>query len=345
MCVMCACINRNKEAAPDLLEMGKRIEGLWSGYYTGIGCLGEDQEIRSFKTNGWSKYWEQQFSLKDVPGKMGFFHSRTGSGGDQRRAHPFISNDGSCLLISQGCIGIFSDQQSNVLDIANMLFGKGVRFSSANYEPQVKRYLHLKDGGQVHISDVVCEYAADIHRNGCAPLETVRRTGTEILEESISMFIFKDHPGHIYISNMNQRMFIVFDDKGARLATCALAMGDKQLSGIELPCNTVADVTVDGIRIEKMSDKLHPYLPIPANLEKAFLDWVKANPKTLLAHTMDNALKTLYPESVLRHVPTFELFEKLYYDGVLALETEEDRPGPDEKHKSTLNWIVPGSLK
>ena len=323
MCVMCACINRSREAAPDLMTMGKRIEGFWSGYYTGIGCLGEDQVIRSFKTVGWSKYWEQQFSLKDIPGKMGFFHSRTGSGGDRRFAHPFLSHDGSCLLISQGCGGIFTGQNANITNIANMLLDEGAQFSSADLENPVRKYIFLKDGSQVHVSDVVCEYAAFLNKNGGDPIKTVRRTGTEILEEAISLFIFKDHPGHIYISNMNQRMFIVFDDDGVKLATCALAMGEKRLNGIELPCNTVADVMIDGIRMERMSNKLHPYLPIPANLEKAFLDWVKANPETLLAHTMDNALKILYPEGVLRHVPTFEVFEKLYYDGKLQLSSRE----------------------
>lgn len=345
MCVMCACINRKREAAPDLMAMGKRIEGLWSGYYTGIGCLGDDQVIRSCKTTGWSKYWEQQFSLKDVPGRMGFFHSRTGSGGDSRYAHPFLSRDGNCLLISQGCAGIFAGRHENVVKTANMLFDRGVRFGSADFNPQTRKYLRLADGSQIHISDVACEYAAFLNGQGGDPLETVRKTGTDIPEESVSLFIFKDHPGHIYIANMNQRMFIVFDEDSVKLATCALAMGDRRLCGIELPGNTAADVTPDGIRMERMSDRLHPYLPVPANLEKAFLEWVKANPKTLLAHTMDNALKTHYPEGVLRHVPVFEIFEKLYYDGVLALETEEDRPGMDEMHKSILNWIVPGSLK
>ena len=47
MCVMCACINRDAEAAPILMNMGKRIEGLWSGYYTGLGCIGDDGVIRA----------------------------------------------------------------------------------------------------------------------------------------------------------------------------------------------------------------------------------------------------------------------------------------------------------
>ena len=86
MCVLCAYISRETQAAPLLLESGERIQGLWSGFYTGIGILGDDGVIRHRKTTGYSRYWRERFSTDELPGRMGFFHSRTKSGGDARYA-------------------------------------------------------------------------------------------------------------------------------------------------------------------------------------------------------------------------------------------------------------------
>ena len=94
MCVLCGYIGK-EPAAPILLRMGERMQGLWSGYYTGIGTLGDDGIIRHYKTTGYSRHWRERFSTDDLPGTMGFFHSRTNSGGDAKYAHPFVSSDGS----------------------------------------------------------------------------------------------------------------------------------------------------------------------------------------------------------------------------------------------------------
>ena len=59
---------------------------------------------------------------------------------------------------------------------------------------------------------------------------------------------------------------------------------------------------------------------------ESFFNWCKNTPNTLLAHVMDNVLKTNYPDNVLRHVPTHELFEQLYFDGKLFI-TNKEYPG------------------
>ena len=63
----------------------------------------------------------------------------------------------------------------------------------------------------------------------------------------------------------------------------------------------------------------------------AFKNWCENNPDTLLAYVMDNVLKKNYPDGVLRHVPTHELFEQLYFDGVLSF-TNKEYPGIGEEN-------------
>ena len=341
MCMMCAFIakDKNKQAAPSLLAAGKRIEGLWSGPYTGIGVLGDDDTLRVRKTTGYSRYWEEQFSCDELPGSMGFFHSRTGSGGDVRYAHPFLSHDGSAMLVSQGSAGIFKDQDEIIGAIGDSLLDEGVVFSSADSTLSIRKYPFTKDGAQVHVSDIVAEYGASNYRKLGDPLAAVRKTATDIKEEAGSLFIFKDRPGHVYVANMNQRMCIHFGEDGAMLASCALAMGDRPVNLIEMPPNTVADVTARDIKIEPLDPSLKPYEGYPPGLVEALLEWLPDNPRTGLSCFLDKVLKQRFPLGVLRHVPTTRLFEHLFYEGRLLLETEEV-PGLVDDHKALKTWIT-----
>jgi glucosamine 6-phosphate synthetase-like amidotransferase/phosphosugar isomerase protein len=92
MCEMCGYVGRKKAAAPILLEYGKRVEGLWSGYITGIGVQDADGSLEMKKTLGYSKYWEEKFDASAMKGTVGFFHSRTGAAkgvGHERYGHPY----------------------------------------------------------------------------------------------------------------------------------------------------------------------------------------------------------------------------------------------------------------
>lgn len=341
MCEQCGFVSKTRQAAPVLMEYGKRIEGLWSGYCTGIGVQDADGTLRMGKTLGYSKCWEEKFSIDNFPGTAGLFHSRTGwtgGPGDERYAHPFLSSDGASLGVSQGAKGIFTAEcDEAIVRIGNMLLDAGRTLGSA--DPTVtERYTMLKDGTRVHMSDVVNEYAAYLLAQGYKPMDAVRKVGTDILEESTTMFIFRDYPGHIFVINMNQRLCVWSHEDGKSIATCALAFGDKQVPVTEIPGNCVADITADYIHFETLSPELQLLQEVKPGLHKDFLDWVRKTPETLLAHVMDNALKLHYPADVLRHVPTHEVFEQLYYDGNFVLTTKE-YPGVRETDQSIRTAI------
>jgi len=322
---MCACISKNKPVITTLLEAGIRMEGLWSGYYTGLGVLGDDRLIRSFKTTGWSKYWQERFHTDELQGTMGMFHSRTGSGGDARYAHPFLSNDQSTLLCSQGSAGHFKNNIADIEKIGNHLLDSGIHFASADWQVPIRKYPMLKDGSQVHVSDIVCEYAAQLFRDSGDALGSIRQTALDILEEAVSLFIFRERPGHIYIANLNQRICIHFHEDGVILSTSSLAIADKQMHVLELPPNSVSDVTLDNIFIEKLSSEIIVDTSIPAGLDHAFISWVKKHPKSLLAHITDNALAPFFPSMpiTMRGATAYRVFERLYYQGILKIEMLE----------------------
>ena len=71
MCVWSAYIGK-KQAAAEVWKTGTAIEGIWGGFYTGIAAV-DASGIHCAKCCGYSKYWEEKFSLSDLPGNAGFF--------------------------------------------------------------------------------------------------------------------------------------------------------------------------------------------------------------------------------------------------------------------------------
>lgn len=334
MCEMCAYVGRTKPAAPVLMEYGKRIEGLWSGFCTGIGVQAFDGTLNLTKTLGYSRYLNCDPDV--LPGTVGFFHSRTGYAGcpgDSRYAHPFLSSDGEVMVVSQGAIGIFAEQSGSIERIGNELLKKSRSFTSADFHLQGERYQLLDDGSRVHMSNIVCEYTAFLLAEGDPPMEAIRKVGNEIREESATMFLFRKFPGHLYVVNMNQRLGMYFHEDGISLSTCALAYGENRVGLTEVPMNSILDITADSVHLEKLATDIQPYNGIPAGLQNAFLNWLEENPDAMLAHVMDHALRIHYPAGVLRHVPAHELFEQLHYDGLLELSTRE-YPGIREEENS-----------
>lgn len=292
MCVLCGYISKSDNVAPKLLALGEKIEGLWSGFYTGVGALGDDGIIRHHKTTGCSSHWRERFTTDDLSGRTGFFHSRTNSGGDARYAHPFVSCDGTTMLVGQGHAGCFAKHNDKIVDIANSLLDEGVVFSSADYELERKKYQVLKDGSQVHVSDIVTEYAASLYRKLGDPLEAVRQTATDILEEAISLFIFNDKPGHIYVSNMNARLAIRRIPDGVFMSTSLLLFDKVYGEALEMPSNAIADISLETISFKPLIDNMTVgTLDNPKGLYQDVYDFIKSNNGVTLPQIMDTVVK------------------------------------------------------
>ena len=327
MCVLAGYIG-SLPAADLLLETGEVMQGLWSGFYTGIGVMGDDGTLRKFKTAGYSRYFREQFDLADLPGHCGLFHSRTNSGGDARYAHPFVSGDNTVMLCGQGRAGYFARFDDRPTEIGNMLLKQGIKFSSADTTQEKKKYQILDDGSQVHVSDIVTEYAAFLYKKIADPVQTVRQCATDILEEGISLYIFKAHPGHIFVSNVNCRLAIRFRPDGVLMATSKIALGTAPGRDLELPCNCVADITADSIKIEELSKQLEvSSITDQTGLYAEIFEYIKNNRGTSMAQIRDNIINPRCTRGWLFDAYPYQIVEQMLNEGIIKLASEEI-PGP-----------------
>ena len=100
-----------KNAAPILIDMLSRQEGIDAGFYTGIATVHEGK-IYYRKVLGDLADLLEQTDAASLPGKVGIIHSRTKSGGPAAWSHPFVSNgisesEPNIAYVANGNSGIF----------------------------------------------------------------------------------------------------------------------------------------------------------------------------------------------------------------------------------------------
>ena len=93
MCNIAGYIGK-RDAAPILTEMMKKQEGFGGGYYTGI-TTHDGTALHTAKVIGDMDNLLKETDSYHFPGKMGFLHSRSNSGGDREWGHPFLNEKGT----------------------------------------------------------------------------------------------------------------------------------------------------------------------------------------------------------------------------------------------------------
>ena len=320
MCTWAGYLGREK-AAPILLEMARRQEGLWSGYYSGLVTV-DAGALHWRKVVGSMAKLERETHAAELPGTFGLVHSRTNSGGDVEWAHPFVDDRDAVAGVGQGSNGLFADQSERIR-LGDALLAEGRSFRSAT-PGKVGSYPVLSDGSAIHVSELVTVAAASEHEKCRDPLEAVRRAVRRAPAEAVWAFVFADHPDAIVVANVNQRVVIGRDDAGTYLASSAIAFPPGVRWRCETPANTVALIS----RGASCFDMLAPAeeLPVdetlPAGLEQAALEYIRANPGTSLPKTASHALKPLFPTGKIgrRAFACYRALERLLASGAIRSE-------------------------
>jgi len=178
----------------------------------------------------------------------------------------------------------------------------------------------------VHTSDIVTQAAAVEYERCKDPCQAVRRVMTRAPSEAIFAFVFRDQAERIFVANVNQRLVIGRDDAGTYLASSAIALPDDVRWRTEMPANTIAVIGADGLSLECLArtGELPVDEALPAGLETAFLDFVRANPGSALGHVTGKALRPLLPEDALIRgsLAAYQTVERLLAAGLVRSETE-----------------------
>ena len=227
-----------RNAAPVLIDMMRREEGFYGGYYTGIVTLHEGK-LYSAKVLGDLQTLIDKTDALRLPGKCGLIHSRTPSGGNREWAYPFLSCDRKIGFVENGSLGKYTTP-GEFAAAAVALDALGHTMTSATGQ-DIPKYPHLPSGISVHYSDIQCHLLEEAGKNGLNPAEAMRKMMNDYPCDDVCVSLHADHPGELVVGRYTRPMLLGRGRDEQYIATTPTALPDAGLDGTDLlPANAVS---------------------------------------------------------------------------------------------------------
>ncbi|MCQ2445395.1 MAG: hypothetical protein MJ141_00730 [Clostridia bacterium] len=255
MCNICG-YSGSRRAAPILIDMMKKQEGFWGGYYIGLSTMDENGTIYTRKVLGNLKDLLRDTDAADLPGTIGIMHTRTPSGGGREWSYPFVSTDGKLSFVENGSLGRF-EGKTDFVPAAVSLLEKGHVLTSQT-KGETKGYPLLPDGSSMHYSDIQCHLVEENMRSGLDPLAALMKTLADYPCEDVMVMIASGHPDTLFATRACEPMFIARAEGEVFLATSPEAFPETEYSGVDqLPANSGSAITPAGLEMRFLvSDKI-----------------------------------------------------------------------------------------
>ena len=266
MCII-AGYNGTKRAAPLIIEMLRKTEGIDAGCFTGIATLHEGK-IHYRKLAGNLDRLLKETDCLDLPGNIGIIHSRTPGGSWDSWAHPFTcEKEGEVLtaLIANGINGCCNERNhTEIPPKIKEIWAAGYELKSAvKDEPSIK-HPELHDGNYLyHKTDIIAQnISRKILEEGLSPSDAMEKSYEEITGENVALMLSVTAPEDIHWCRLNFPLFVGFADHGACLATVPLAFAEHTEKYHLLPALSTGTVTKDGFTVKKMPNPPFTVAPI-----------------------------------------------------------------------------------
>ena len=215
MCVIAGYAG-SQLAAPVIMEMIQRQEGLAGGFYAGMAVV-EADSLHWRKVVGVMDDLRKKSDADKLPGCVGVAHSRSNSGGDAEWAHPFVACFDSVAYVANGSDGVWKDHPSRQ-EIPNRLARDGHVYHAVNAKP-IGSYPTLADGRSVHVSDVMAHLIEDALQRTGHPERAIATAMCAMPAEVVGLFVSPQHPEAVYGARWNMPACVGMDNDGAYVAS------------------------------------------------------------------------------------------------------------------------------
>lgn len=316
-------------AAPILLDLIRRQEGLAGGFYTGIATI-DRGKLHWRKVVGDCERLCAETDAEELPGTIGLAHSRSNSGGDWRWSHPFIACHDSVAYIANGAMGYF-DGRTDTSGAAQRLDAGGHDLTAVADE-QIGKYPSLDGGRSVHVSDVMAHVIESHLEDGREPQDAIRQAFLELPAEIVGLFIAPKHPDQIFTARYTMPMCVTIDETGARIASSPTAFCGRPDWWTWVPPFSTATVSASGLDIAPLES---PEGPLPDDIGRA------AAREAVVAKLTEDGPTSVGPlldavkgyssrdELIVRYDPVYEVLFELLEEGLIE-QTKKSVPGAAE---------------
>ncbi len=316
-----------RPAAPILIEMLRKQEGLNAGFYTGMATVC-DGKIYYRKLVGDLQNLLDNTDVASLPGTVGFIHGRTPGDGDKEWGHPFVGERNGEIVTAytlNGSAGCFKDNSLNV-KIAEMLLEKGYHFRSRTFEKLQKETVPpLFDGSAVHASEIMSNLILHKLNQGMETAAAMEEAMCEYPKEVVGLLLTVEHPDRIAFSRFNMPMNVGFAEHGAYLASAALCFPEDAGYPLPIPAGSVGYVYKDHYEARPYKKLPGTIAPITARVRKEGYDTVVAalQEGNQTVPMLAKAVGPLYDpaDCVQKAMLVYDILYSLQRDGKLKIDT------------------------
>ena len=295
MCNMAAYAGRGP-AAPVLLRMLEKQEGLWGGHFTGISTIHQGR-VHTVRVCGDVAELCRTTRAAELPGSVGIAHSRSmGNIPLDTWAHPFPAGDGEIAYCGNGVAGIFEGKQ-NYAELAAELTGAGVNFLSAN-EKTAPPMPVLPDGRTVHCSEINAQLLYRAHTAGGLELAAaLHQMFREAASEITALAVSSREPHSVSALRFNQPLMWTCTADAMLLASSAMAFPEDVICPASpVPVCSTLVMTADGVSFKPMPE-FGPMMHTGEGVLRvsAMIDSMLESGKSFTAVELSIAARKLWP--------------------------------------------------
>ncbi len=244
MCNIAAYVG-DRPAAPILIELIRRQEGLNGGFFTGITTV-NNGKIEWRKRCGDLDHLLEVTDAATLKGNVGLIHSRTPGGCDDRWAHPFVSEkDGETeiSLVINGSFLSFKNRAPEYTELAKEILSDGYKLNATVKGGTSK--LMLPEGA-VHSCDLMCQLIMRNMDLGKDEQRAMADAFCEMPAEFVGLMLSKKYSDRIFFCRVSMPLFIGFAPHGVYLASSPTAFPADAGEPILIPPLTSGYVKKEG---------------------------------------------------------------------------------------------------
>ncbi len=301
-----------------LAEMTKRQEFIFGGFSTGIATLSDGRITRRRAVGNLSTF-ELNELRNPMTGNIGIAHSRTDDGGGLEWSQPRIDQLETIASVGVGIGGVFP-RDGSTTRLAKLLLEEGVTFRTRTTEGK-KNGILLPDKSVVHAGEVYLLGLSRAYLKSQNLLTAVR--SLNLRSESVGMYLCRDRPDRIFISNHNQRVIVGRLGDDILIATSQLAFPGQLNWSMEMPMNCFASVSREDVTMQVLwkDEDLFDFTE-PVDAATSFLNFVADNPGCTWFEAVCGSIDPILPRdkatksSIIGH----RLLEQLLHEEALRFE-------------------------
>ena len=320
----------SKQAAPILIDMLRKQEGLDAGYYAGIATIHEGK-IYYRKLVGSLERLVKETDAAALPGTIGIIHGRTPGDTGDSWAHPFTcEKDGEVktAFVLNGLAGCGKKFSDRWVPLAEDVLADGYELKS-RVESNGKN-LTLSDNTRVHMSDVMTQLISRRILNGMNTVDAIEESFCEFPKEIVGLLLSTTEPNGISWGRMNFPMHLGFADDGAYLATAPLCFPEKVGEPILLPLMSTGVIYSDRFTCKKFKNPPFTVAPFSAKVRAEAYEGIckLISQEAVNINPLGKLCEELFEEAdcTQRGAAIYSVLYELHKQGRLNIETKY-KPG------------------